>query len=129
MLSPIARKAEASAAVEAAEVLADAVVLCRDSVDTPPGDCTPPLLADLVTAAHREVTRGRGAPKVKLEVFDHEQLAAMGCGGILSISSSSVAPSRLVKTTWAPTPWPTSRSSARASPSTPAASPSSRRQA
>ncbi|CAM3851408.1 leucyl aminopeptidase [Nocardioides zeicaulis] len=102
VLSPIARKAEATAAAETAQVLADAVELCRDWVNTPPADCTPPLLADLVTAAHREVTKGRGAPKVKLEVFDHEQLAEMGCGGILSVGNSSVAPSRLAKLTWAP---------------------------
>lgn len=102
VLSPIARRAEATAALEAAEVLADAVALCRDWVNTPPADCTPPLLADLVTAAHKEVTKGRGAPKVKLEVFDHEQLAEMGCGGILSVGNSSVAPSRLAKLTWAP---------------------------
>ena len=47
-----------------AEILADAVVLCRDWVNTPPGDCTPPLLAESVTAAHKELTKGRGAPKV-----------------------------------------------------------------
>ncbi|HYJ26321.1 MAG TPA: M17 family peptidase N-terminal domain-containing protein, partial [Nocardioides sp.] len=102
VLTAIARKAEAVAALERAQVLADAVALTRDWVNTPPRDCTPPLLADLVTAAHKEVTKGRGAPKVKLEVFDHEQLAEMGCGGILSVGDSSAAPSRLVKLTWAP---------------------------
>lgn len=102
VLTSIARRAEAVAALESAQVLADAVTLCRDWVNTPPGDCTPPLLADLVTAAHKEVTKGRGAPKVTLEVFDHEQLADMGCGGILSVGNSSAAPSRLAKLTWAP---------------------------
>jgi leucyl aminopeptidase len=102
VLSGIARKAEAVAALERAEVLADAVALARDWVNTPPRDCTPPLLADLVRAAHKEVTKGRGAPEVALEVFDHEQLAEIGCGGILSVGDSSAAPSRLVKLTWAP---------------------------
>ncbi|MCW2737641.1 leucyl aminopeptidase [Nocardioides sp.] len=102
VLSPVARRAEAVAALERAEILADAVVLCRDWVNTPPKDCTPPLLADLVAAAHRAVTKGRGAPKVTLEVFDHERLAEMGCGGILSVGSSSESPSRLAKLTWAP---------------------------
>jgi len=102
VLSGIARRSEATEALERAEVLADAVALTRDWVNTPPRDCTPPLLADLVTTAHREVTKGRGAPKVKLEVFDHEQLAEMGCGGILSVGDSSASPSRLVKLTWAP---------------------------
>lgn len=102
VLSPVARRAEAGEALERAEVLADAVTLVRDWVNTPPKDCTPPLLAELVTAAHTEVTKGRGAPKVALEVFDHEQLAEMGCGGILSVGDSSAAPARLVKLTWAP---------------------------
>ncbi|SEC96687.1 leucyl aminopeptidase [Nocardioides exalbidus] len=102
VLSPIARRAEAVAALERAEVLAEAVARTRDWVNTPPKDCTPPLLAELVTAAHKEVTKGRGAPKVAIEVFDHEQLEEMGCGGILSVGNSSAAPSRLVKLTWAP---------------------------
>ena len=102
VLTPIARRAEAVAALEKAEILADAVALTRDWVNTPPMDCTPPLLADLVTSAHKAVTKGRGAPKVKLEVFDHEQLEEMGCGGILSVGNSSASPSRLVKLTWAP---------------------------
>jgi len=102
VLSAIARRGEAVAALECAEILADAVVLCRDWVNTPPKDCTPPLLADLVSAAHKDVTKGRGAPRVKLEIFDHEQLAAMGCGGILSVGDSSESPSRLAKLTWAP---------------------------
>ena len=102
VLTSIARRSEATEALERAEVLADAVSLTRDWVNTPPRDCTPPLLAELVTAAHKEVTKGRGAPKVTLEVFDHEQLAEMGCGGILSVGDSSVAPSRLVRLTYAP---------------------------
>ena len=102
VLSTVARRAEALAALERAEIMADAVVLCRDWVNTPPQDCTPLLLAELVTAAHKQVTKGRGAPKLKLEVFDHEQLAEMGCGGILSVGDSSASPSRLVRLTWAP---------------------------
>lgn len=102
VLTAIARRAEAIAALEKAGIMADAVALTRDWVNTPPMDCTPPLLADLVTSAHKAVTKGRGAPKVKLEVFDHEQLEEMGCGGILSVGNSSASPSRLVKLTWAP---------------------------
>ena len=102
VLSTIARRAEATEALERAEVLADAVELCRDWVNTPPGDCTPPLLAEKVVAAHRSATKGRGAPKIAIEVFDRDQLAEMGCGGILSVGDSSAAPSRLVKLVWAP---------------------------
>ncbi len=102
VLSSIARRSEATVALETAEILADAVVLCRDWVNTPPGDCTPPLFAESVSQAHQQLTKGRGAPKVGLEIFDHEQLAEMGCGGILSVGKSSSSPSRLAKLTWAP---------------------------
>ena len=127
MLSPVARKAEAVTAFEEAQVVAGAVITCRDWVNEPPGHLTPPAFADAVTEAHRELTKGRGAPKVTLEVLDEQQLAELGCGGTLAVGNSSDAkprhgPADLV----APrAPRATSRSSARASPSTRAASPSS----
>ena len=102
VLSPVARRADAVAAFEAAQVVARAVLQCRDWVNTPPGDLTPPLFADAVSSAHAELTKGRGAPKVGIEVLDEDQLAEMGCGGILSVGSSSVAPPRLVRLTWEP---------------------------
>ena len=102
VLSSIARRAEAVAAFEEAQVVAAAVTTCRDWVNTPPGDLTPPRFADAVTAAHKEATGRRGAPAVTLEVFDEEQLAEMGCGGILSVGKSSAAPARLAKLVWAP---------------------------
>jgi leucyl aminopeptidase len=102
VLSPAARRSEVVEAFEAAQVVAAAVRLCRDWVNTPPGDLTPPAFADAVAAAHKDLTKGRGAPKVGIEVFDHEQLAEMGCGGILCVGSSSVAPPRMVRLTWSP---------------------------
>ncbi|QBX56795.1 leucyl aminopeptidase [Nocardioides seonyuensis] len=102
VLSPAARQSAAAAAFEQAQVVADVVAGCRDWVNTPPGDLTPPLFADAVTTAHGRLTRGRGAPKVALEVFDREQLAEMGCGGILCVGDSSDSPARLAKLTWSP---------------------------
>ena len=102
VLTSIARRAEATEAASAAAVLADAVNACRDWVNTPPMDLTPPKFADAVSEAHGALTRGRGAPAVELEVFDDEQLAEMGCGGILSVGNSSAALPRLAKLTWAP---------------------------
>ena len=102
VLSSVARRAEATEAFEAAQVTAQAVLQCRDWVNTPPGDLTPPAFADAVVAAHRDLTKGRGAPEVGIEVFDEQQLAEMGCGGILSVGSSSAAPPRLVRLTWEP---------------------------
>ena len=74
VLSSIARQAAASTAFETAQIVADAVTECRDWVNQPPGDFTPPLFADAVVAAHRSLTKGRGAPKVALEVFDRDAL-------------------------------------------------------
>ena len=102
VLSPVARRREAVEAFESAQVVAAAVRLCRDWVNTPPGDLTPPAFADAVADAHAELTKGRGAPKVGIEVLDEQQLAELGCGGILSVGSSSAAPARLVKLTWRP---------------------------
>lgn len=102
VLTPAARRAEVVEAARVAEVLADAVTACRDWVNTPPMDLTPPKFADAVAEAHAAATKGRGAPRVSLEVFDHDQLAEMGCGGILSVGNSSAALPRLAKLTWAP---------------------------
>jgi leucyl aminopeptidase len=102
VLSSIARRAEATAAFDRAQVVAEATAQVRDWVNTPPRDLTPPLFADEVTRAHAAATKGRGAPKITLEVLDHEQLAEMGCGGILAVGKSSAAPARLARLTWAP---------------------------
>ena len=46
----------------------------RDWVNTPPGDLTPPKFADAVSAAGKELTKGRGAPKVTIRVLDEAVL-------------------------------------------------------
>lgn len=102
VLSSIARQSAATEAFEQAQIVASAVAACRDWVNMPPGDLTPPLFAAAVTTAHAELTKGRGAPKMTVEVFDRDALAAMGCGGILCVGDSSAAAPRLVKLTWAP---------------------------
>ena len=102
VLSPIARKGEAVQAFEQAQVVAAAVATTRDWINEPPGDFTPEKFAAAVSAAHREATKGRGAPKVGLEVLDDTQLAELGCGGILSVGNGSDAKPRLVKLTYSP---------------------------
>ena len=83
-------------------MLVAAVATTRDWVNQPPGDFTPSKFADAVTAAHKAATKGRGAPKLKLEVLDEAQLAELGCGGILGVGGGSDAPPRLVKLTYSP---------------------------
>jgi leucyl aminopeptidase len=102
VLSPVARRTEAIAAFEQAQVVAAAVATTRDWVNTPPGDLTPPAFADAVAAAGKELSRGRGAPKVTIRVLDEQQLAELGCGGILGVGGGSSAPPRLVELAYSP---------------------------
>jgi len=102
LLTPIARKAEAVDAFQTAQVVAAAINGTREWVNMPPGDFTPPVFADAVVAAHQEATKGRGAPKVSLTVYDEKQLADLGCGGILGVGLGSAAPPRLIELTYTP---------------------------
>ncbi|MBU2697540.1 leucyl aminopeptidase [Pimelobacter sp. 30-1] len=104
VLSPAARRGEVTAAVEPAQVVADAVRAARDWVNTPPADLTPPAFADAIAAAVRAANKGlaKGATKVTATVLDEERLAELGCGGLLAVGSGSSAPPRLVELSYAP---------------------------
>ena len=102
LLTSVARKAEAIEAFQTAQIVAAAVAGTREWVNMPPGDFTPPAFADAVVAAHQEATKGRGAPKLSLTVYDEHQLAELGCGGILGVGNGSAAPPRLIELTYAP---------------------------
>ncbi|MDT0201757.1 leucyl aminopeptidase [Nocardioides sp. AE5] len=102
VLSPIARQGEAIAAYERAHLVAGALNATRQWVNLPANDLNPPLFADAVVAAHAELTKGKGAPKVGIKVWDEQELAADGCGGILGVGGGSATPPRLVKLTWEP---------------------------
>ncbi|MGY2703066.1 leucyl aminopeptidase [Nocardioides sp. HB32] len=102
VLSAAARRKEVITAFEESRVVTRAVAATRDWVNTPPGDLTPPKFADAVVAATKEVTRGRGAPKIGIRVLDEEELAELGCGGILGVGMGSSAAPRLVELTYAP---------------------------
>ncbi|WP_446474114.1 leucyl aminopeptidase [Actinomadura opuntiae] len=77
-------------AVERARVLASAVNLVRDLVNTPPSDLTP---EDLANEAER-VARDSG---LGIEVFDEKALVDGGYGGITGVGQGSVNPPRLVR--------------------------------
>lgn len=102
VLSETARRKEAVTAFEEAQVVARAVAATRDWVNTPPGDLTPPAFADQVLAATKQLTKGRGAPKISITVHDEQALAELGCGGLLGVGAGSSAPPRLVELTYAP---------------------------
>jgi leucyl aminopeptidase len=102
ILSEGARRKEMTAAFEEAQLVAQAVAVTRDWVNTPPGDLTPPAFADAVAAATKELTKGRGAPKVAITVLDETALAELGCGGILGVGGGSAAAPRLVELSYSP---------------------------
>jgi leucyl aminopeptidase len=95
VLSPVARRHEAVAAFDEAQVLAAAVSATRDWVNTPAGDLTPPLLAD-------EIVRAAKGTQVEVKVLDEAELARLGCGGLLGVGGGSTAPPRLVELTYSP---------------------------
>ncbi len=97
LLSDIARRKEAETAFEEAQVIAEAVAATRDWVNAPAADLTPPEFAR--QAADAAKVAGR---KVKVTVLDEDQMAELGCGGILGVGGGSDAPPRLVELRYAP---------------------------
>jgi leucyl aminopeptidase len=81
---------EQDAAVERARVLAAAMTLVRDLINTPPADLVP---ADLADAAARAGATGGFA----VQVLDENELAKDGYGGILAVGMGSVHPPRLMR--------------------------------
>jgi leucyl aminopeptidase len=81
---------QADAGGRRAQVLADAVTLVRDLVNTGPSDLVPATLAD-------EAERVAAAHGFDVEVLDEKALAEGGYGGILAVGQGSVHPPRLVR--------------------------------
>ena len=78
------------AAAHRAQVLADAVALVRDLVNTGPSDLVPATLAD-------EAEKVAAARGLDVEVLDEEALAEGAYGGILAVGQGSVHPPRLIR--------------------------------
>lgn len=72
-----------------------AASLARDLANTPPGHLTARMIAD------KAVVLG-AANGLGVEVFNRDQLVAMGCGGIVGVNSGSVEPPRMVRLTYTP---------------------------
>jgi leucyl aminopeptidase len=100
VLSDAARQEDVVAAFEDAQVVAAAVALTRDWVNTPPVDLTPSVFADAVVA--RNKGRGSRRGKVTVKVLDERDLAEAGCGGILGVGQGSDSPPRMVRLTYKP---------------------------
>jgi leucyl aminopeptidase len=78
------------AAADRARILAGAMTLVRDLVNTAPGDLVP---ADLAAAAERVAS----SSDLSVRVLDENELAKEGYGGILAVGMGSAHPPRLVR--------------------------------
>jgi leucyl aminopeptidase len=83
------------AAVERGSIVAEAINGSRDLVNTPPLDMYPAALADASLALGK-------AHGLSVTVWDENELAEMGCGGILGVGLGSSRPPRLVRVAYAP---------------------------
>jgi leucyl aminopeptidase len=90
-----AKDKAAAAALHRGQVLAEAVTLVRDLVNTPPGHLPPAELA----ARAKKAAEAAGCT---VEVFEEKALAKAGYGGLLGVGSGSVRPPRLVKISYRP---------------------------
>jgi leucyl aminopeptidase len=94
-LTLLASSSHAAEAVRRAEVIATAVVLARDLVNTGPSDLVPAEFAALAEQIAAEAGMG-------VTVLDERALAEGGYGGILGVGQGSVHPPRLVRLEYAP---------------------------
>jgi len=94
-LTVLAHAGDAAPAAERAQVLADAVSLVRDLVNTGPSDLVPAMFA----AQAEQVAADAG---IAITVLDEGALAEDGYGGILGVGQGSVNPPRLVRLEHAP---------------------------
>ncbi|HEX6527034.1 MAG TPA: leucyl aminopeptidase [Streptosporangiaceae bacterium] len=78
------------AAADRGRVLAAAMTMVRDLVNTPPADLVPADLAEVAT----RVASDSG---LAIQVFDENELAKDGYGGIMAVGMGSVHPPRLVR--------------------------------
>ncbi len=78
-----------------ATAVAEAAALVKDLVNTPPLDLYPQTFAERASEAASDLP-------VTVKVWDEQELAADGFGGILGVGQGSTRPPRLVKVTYAP---------------------------
>ncbi len=99
LLSPIARQQASVTAHEEGLVVAEAIRGTRDWVNLPAADLRPPAFAEAVTKAAKKLGRG---VEVDTTTYDENELAELGCGGILAVGAGSSAPPRLVELRYEP---------------------------
>jgi len=95
VLTLVASGSHAAEAARRAEVLATAVTLARDLVNTGPSDLVPATFAARAGQVAAEAGLG-------ITVLDEQALAEGGYGGILGVGQGSAHPPRLVRLEYAP---------------------------
>jgi leucyl aminopeptidase len=90
-----ANRAATRATIRRASVVAEAVNLTRDLVNTPPNDLYPQSFAERAAA----LATGRGLP---VEVLDERALRRGRFGGVLGVGQGSTRPPRLVRISYRP---------------------------
>jgi leucyl aminopeptidase len=78
------------------QVIANATNMARDFANMPPAYLTATIFAN-------KAVEIAGESGLKVEVFNKDQLLAMGCGGIVGVNRGSVEPPRMVPLTYKPT--------------------------
>lgn len=89
------KDADQVAAVDRALVIAQAVNLARDLVNTPPSALPPEEIAQAAIEVLAKLP-------VRVEVWDEAHLAEEGFGGILAVGQGSANPPRLIRLEYAP---------------------------
>jgi leucyl aminopeptidase len=89
------RRAGAKLGLERGTAMASAAWLARDLANTPPAHLTARMMAD-------RAVQVAAASGLTCEVFNRDQLAAMGCGGIVGVNKASAEPPRMVKLQYTP---------------------------
>ncbi len=92
---PQAKASAIAAGVERGVVTGHATALARDLCNAPPGHLTARGIADRAVAL-------AAVAGLQVEVYNRDQLQAMGCGGIIAVNQGSKEPPRLVKLTYTP---------------------------
>ncbi|MGO2112966.1 MAG: leucyl aminopeptidase, partial [Pseudoclavibacter sp.] len=82
-------------ALERSRIIASAVALVRDLVNTPANDLGPANVADLAAATV-------GGLGISVEILDEAALEAGGYGGLLGVGRGSARPPRLAVLRWQP---------------------------
>ena len=80
---------------ERGQVTAAAAGLARDLANSPPAYMTARHMAE-------KAVEVAGASGLAVEVFNRDQLAEMGCGGMLGVNQGSTEPPRMVRLTYTP---------------------------